>query len=92
MADQRGFAEWEGRPVMLNESDSEVGLLEEVTNWGIILNGTKAIRVPREHEKGALYDVHTAEQVERRVSEFRPWHTISSIRLLEPEEKATHRL
>jgi hypothetical protein len=26
----------------------------------------------------------------RNVSEFLPWHTISGIRMLEPEERATH--
>jgi hypothetical protein len=91
MADRRGFAEWEGNPVILNESGSEVGLLEEVTDWGIVLDRPKGIRLSRKYEQGSRFDViTTGHQVERQVSEFRPWHTISSIRLLEPEEREEH--
>jgi hypothetical protein len=86
MHQHRPFEAWEGEAVeVLLESGSPTrGILVEVGNWGVVVRywDWVAVRNP------------STEQVEgqspdekREISRFRPWHTISEIRLLELEEE-----
>ena len=55
--------EWEGHPVRLNESDTEVGVLGEVTEWGIVVHYPKLIRLPSRDKKHSeaerqVHDLH----------------------------------
>ncbi len=91
MTDRRGFAEWEGQPVMVDhlgmriepghEYSSDHGILEEVNEWGLVFNHPRYIpaldAVGEERSAGGW----------RTVSEFLPWHRIISVRPMEPEER-----
>jgi hypothetical protein len=86
------FADWVGQPVMLNGQD--VGLLDEVNDFGIVIRAVYPIwwRTPESLEgdglEGEIYYRET--HVERVVSLFRPWHTISDIRVMESDEREAH--
>jgi hypothetical protein len=90
MTDRRGFAEWEGKAVQVyytgGKTPADYGVLEEVNDWGLMLRlSSRRISWPGEVEGGS-YEDH------RDVSEFRPWHMVSRVRVLEPEEKEGHGL
>src|SRR3712207_8860460 len=49
MTDLRGFAEWEGQPVKVSypsgaSPPTDYGILEEVMEWGIVLNHSTTIQ------------------------------------------------
>ena len=79
------FADWVGQAVMVFYPGGNIpvdyGVLDEVNDWGLVLNHPLRISWPT----GGLED--PSEQDVRYVSEFRPWHMVSGVRLLEPEEK-----
>jgi hypothetical protein len=76
---QVNFAQWEGKYVKVTPSSiddfSDKGQIEEVTEWGLIL------RLQRRISWGE------GRQDSRMVSEFRPWDSITAVRVLEPEER-----
>jgi hypothetical protein len=85
------FADWVGEAVELSSSGGkripEYGVLEEVNDWGLVLRHRRNIQWSSTGSSES-YD----QQDLRNVSEFLPWHTISGIRVLEPEERETHGL
>ncbi len=94
MTNRRGFAEWEGQPVIVDhfgirvepghQYTSDYGILEEVNQWGVVFNHPRYIpgldAVGEEHGAGGW----------RTVSELLPWHRIISVRPMESEERETH--
>jgi len=76
---QVNFAQWEGNYVQVSPSSiddlSDTGQIEEVIEWGLVL------RLQRRISWGE------GRQDSRMVSEFRPWHSITAVRVLEPEER-----
>lgn len=57
MSHPRAFEEWEGQLVKLNESDTEVAVLREVTEWRIVLHYSKLIRLPRQQTEYSVFGV-----------------------------------
>ena len=97
MTDLRGFAEWEGQPVKVSypsgaSPPTDYGILEEVMEWGIVLNHSTTIQLRKNARVSAQDDQENSTGVGRQVSEFLPWHRINSIRLLEPDEKEAYGL
>ena len=84
MTGRRGFAEWKGQPVMVSFPGGNIhrdyGVLEEVNEWGLVLRSNQRIVWRTEAGEFTGHDV-------RQVPEFRPWQMISSVRMLEPEER-----
>jgi len=77
---QAGFAQWEGKDVKVSpgarDDFSDSGKLEEVTEWGLVL-----------HLRRLISWGEGGGQALRMVSEFRPWNSIMTVRVLEPEEQ-----
>lgn len=90
MADIRAtFEQWTGEVVAVRSvHDSQAftgGVLEEVNAWGIVLRHIRRIATgPAEQTS---YGGWTQPGEDREISEFFPWHMVSSIRILEPEER-----
>jgi hypothetical protein len=84
MADRRGFAEWEGHPVMVFYTGGNIredyGVLEEINEWGLVLRSYQRIVWGTPQEESGGQDM-------RQVSQFRLWRMISSVRVLEREER-----
>ncbi len=85
------YGEWVGLPVMVNGAD--VGVLEEVNEWGIVLRTPytawwrTAELTPEMTEDVPEDETHYSIKEIRRVSPvFRPWQMVSEIRVLEPDE------
>jgi hypothetical protein len=87
------FEDWEGEAVQVSYPGGSIpadyGVLEEVNEWGLVLRSRRRLTWPdptagEEHGLGG--------QDVRLVSEFRPWHVISGVRVLEPEEREGHGL
>ncbi|MDF2704244.1 MAG: hypothetical protein K0S10_3190 [Rubrobacteraceae bacterium] len=83
----RPFEAWEGEAVeVTSEGNTPAtrGILAEVNNSGIVMRFRQwvAVRSPvtEEAERQSPNEL-------REISLFRPWHTISGVRLLEPEEE-----
>jgi hypothetical protein len=92
MTDRRvPFADWVGEAVELSSSGGkripEYGVLDEVNDWGLVLRHRRNIQWSSTGSS-ENYD----QQDLRIVPEFLPWHTISAIRVLEPEERESHGL
>jgi hypothetical protein len=91
------FADWVGETVVVffpgGAIPAEYGVLEEVNDWGLVLRHPRRISWP----SADTPDETTGRgarggQDLRNVTEFRPWHMISSVRVLEPEEREAHGL
>jgi hypothetical protein len=92
MTDRRvPFADWVGEAVELSSSGGkripEYGVLDEVNDWGLVLRHRRNIQWSSTGSS-ENYD----QQDLRDVPEFLPWHTISGVRVLEPEERESHGL
>lgn len=85
MTGQRtAFADWENKAVAVTSpghDKEELGVLEEVNDSGVVLQFGRWITV-RPEKRGNAGD-YTSPNDFRHVSEFRPWHMIASIRMLE---------
>jgi hypothetical protein len=93
MAERRvAFADWVGKAVAVESSSRHVvqtyGQLEEVNDWGLVLRHRTRVTWPSAESPEESHD----HQDWREVSEFRPWHTVGGVRVLEPEEKEGHDL
>ena len=84
------FADWVGEAVMVfypgGNIPEEYGVLEEVNDWGLVLTRSLWISWPEGGPGGPR------DRALRRVSEFRPWHMVSGVRVLEQEERKHHGL
>jgi hypothetical protein len=78
------FADWVGEAVIVlslgGRSHADYGILEEVNDWGLVITYRRLITWATETGEWGGQD-------ERHISELKPWHMISSVRVLEPEEK-----
>jgi hypothetical protein len=82
------FADWVGRPVEVRTVHGEwpeYGVLEDVSDWGVVLRTRRTIAWGPTDEFGT-----SENQEDRQVADFRPWHMVVSVRVLEPEEAAYH--
>jgi hypothetical protein len=83
------FADWVGEAVIVlslgGRSHADYGILEEVNDWGLVITYRRLITWATEAGEWGGQD-------ERNISELKPWHIISSVRVLEPEEKEAHGL
>jgi hypothetical protein len=91
MTGRRLFGNWVGEAVEVSSSGGRripgYGVLEEVNDWGLVLRHSRNIQWS---STGSSENYN--QQDLRNVSEFLPWHTISGVRVLEPEEKESHGL
>jgi hypothetical protein len=91
------FADWVDEAVMVFYSGGSIpadyGILEEVNDWGLVLRHLRRISwssaAPPDEATGRL---GAGGEDLRSVDVFRPWHMISGVRVLEPEEREAHGL
>jgi hypothetical protein len=85
------FADWIGQAVVVlypgGMMPADYGVLEEVNDWGLVLRSTRTISWSTEES-----EFGGQEDFVRSVLEFHPWHMVSRVRVLEPEEKEAHGL
>jgi hypothetical protein len=84
------FADWEGEAarVFYPGGDApDVGVLEEVNDWGLVLRRGRWLSWSKKEGSRVQKDSEF-----RHVAEFHPWHMVSGVRLLEPEEKEEYGL
>jgi hypothetical protein len=89
------FADWVGEAVVVfypgGAIPADYGVLEEVNDWGLVLRHPRRISWPSAHPPDETTGRPApGEQDLRHVAEFRPWHMISGVRVLEPEEREGH--
>ena len=89
MTDEQQPYSWIGQAVVLHRaSNPTYGTLEAMGEYGAVMLhavGMASGSTPQDQYGGQ----HTES---RTVAEFFPWHTVSSIRPLEPEERQEHGL
>jgi hypothetical protein len=87
MSERSRFVDWVGETVLVNmtHGGTPVGILEEVTDWGIVLRSDQELWWEPDQEpdeEGYTQMKH----VVREVSEFYPWPMVVSVRVLEQDE------